>query len=83
MPPNTLRVHTEYVFVKSVDPKVLWVAAAETTSAGGWRIFPSLPVPCLNCGGGDRWCRHLSQSSPTCLTGSGNIHPIPPEISPG
>ncbi|GFW44449.1 hypothetical protein TNCV_1748781 [Trichonephila clavipes] len=24
MPPNTLRVHTEYVFVKSMDPKVLW-----------------------------------------------------------
>ncbi|GFV36071.1 uncharacterized protein TNCV_345871 [Trichonephila clavipes] len=24
MPPNTLRVHTEYVLVKSVGPKVLW-----------------------------------------------------------
>ncbi|GFY28138.1 hypothetical protein TNCV_4394721 [Trichonephila clavipes] len=42
VPPNTLRVHTEYVLVKSVDPKVLW---AETTSAGDWRIFPSSPVP--------------------------------------
>ncbi|GFW38774.1 hypothetical protein TNCV_3881411 [Trichonephila clavipes] len=26
----------------------------ETTCAGGWRIFPSPPVPYLNCGGGDR-----------------------------
>ncbi|GFW02094.1 hypothetical protein TNCV_4854341 [Trichonephila clavipes] len=24
MPPNTHRVHTEYVLVKSVGPKVLW-----------------------------------------------------------
>ncbi|GFV17839.1 uncharacterized protein TNCV_3235891 [Trichonephila clavipes] len=24
MPPNTFRVHTEYVLVKSVGPKVLW-----------------------------------------------------------
>ncbi|GFT19147.1 uncharacterized protein TNCV_302831 [Trichonephila clavipes] len=24
MPPNTLQVHTEYVLVKSVGPKVLW-----------------------------------------------------------
>ncbi|GFT23354.1 uncharacterized protein TNCV_2016421 [Trichonephila clavipes] len=62
MPPITLRVHTEYVLVKSVDPKVLWAAAVEITGAGGWRIFPSPPVPCLNCGGGDRWCR-----IPTCL----------------
>ncbi|GFX05835.1 hypothetical protein TNCV_1662741 [Trichonephila clavipes] len=54
MPPNTLRVHTEYVLVKSVGPKVLWVVTAETTSAGGWRIFLFPPVPCLNCGGGDK-----------------------------
>ncbi|GFY14393.1 uncharacterized protein TNCV_1021581 [Trichonephila clavipes] len=60
MPPNTLRVHTEYVFFKSVDPKVLWVVAAETPMAGDWRIFRSHSVPCLNCGGGDRWCHHLS-----------------------
>ncbi|GFX44662.1 uncharacterized protein TNCV_4441671 [Trichonephila clavipes] len=63
MPPNTFRVHTEYVLVKSVGPKVLWVVAAETTSAGDWRIFPSPPVPCLNCGSGDRWCRHKDLSS--------------------
>ncbi|GFX50201.1 hypothetical protein TNCV_2782231 [Trichonephila clavipes] len=48
MTPNTLRiVHTEYILVKSVGPKVLWVVAAETTSVGDWRIFPSPPVPCL------------------------------------
>ncbi|GFX87935.1 transposable element Tcb2 transposase [Trichonephila clavipes] len=52
MPPNTLRVHTEYVLVKSVGLKVLWEVAAETTGAEGWGIFPSTPVPCLNCGGG-------------------------------
>ncbi|GFV42027.1 uncharacterized protein TNCV_1568941 [Trichonephila clavipes] len=60
IPPNALRVHTEYVLVKPVGPKVLWVVAAETTSAGSRRMFPSPPVPCLNCGGGDRWYRHLS-----------------------
>ncbi|GFV35234.1 hypothetical protein TNCV_620301 [Trichonephila clavipes] len=54
MPPDSLCVHTEYVLVKSVGPKVLWMVAAETTGAGGWRIFPSLPIPCLDCGGGDR-----------------------------
>ncbi|GFX98508.1 hypothetical protein TNCV_1500861 [Trichonephila clavipes] len=63
MPPNTLRVHTEYVLVKSVGSKVLCAVAAETTSAGNWRIFPSHPAPCLNCGGGDRWCRHPSSNT--------------------
>ncbi|GFV77596.1 hypothetical protein TNCV_616161 [Trichonephila clavipes] len=29
-------------------------------SAGDWRIFPSPSVPCRNCGGGDRWCRHFA-----------------------
>ncbi|GFU63720.1 uncharacterized protein TNCV_378141 [Trichonephila clavipes] len=67
MPPNTLRVHAEYVLVKSVGLKVLWGVAAETTGAEGWRIFPSPPVPYLNCGGGDTWCRHLSYRSPTYL----------------
>ncbi|GFU53746.1 uncharacterized protein TNCV_4171431 [Trichonephila clavipes] len=57
MPPNTLRVHMEYMLVKSVGPKVLW---AEITSAGDWKIFPSPSVRCLNCGGEYRWCRHLS-----------------------
>ncbi|GFY25562.1 hypothetical protein TNCV_2486821 [Trichonephila clavipes] len=76
--PNTLRVHSEFIIVKSVGPKFLWTVAAETTSAGDWRIFPSSPVPCLNCGGGDRCYRHLSYRSPTCLTGSGNIHSFSP-----
>ncbi|GFW45634.1 hypothetical protein TNCV_3245721 [Trichonephila clavipes] len=42
MPPNTLRVHTEYGLVKSIGPKVLWhhEVSTDTTSAGGWRIFP-------------------------------------------
>ncbi|GFU95381.1 hypothetical protein TNCV_1484531 [Trichonephila clavipes] len=26
----------------------------------GLENISSLSVPCLNCGGGDRWCRHLS-----------------------
>ncbi|GFU04709.1 hypothetical protein TNCV_4377521 [Trichonephila clavipes] len=60
IPPNTLRVHTEYVRFKSVGPKVLWVVTAEPTSAGGWGKFPSPPVPCQNCGVGDRLCHHLS-----------------------
>ncbi|GFU76858.1 transposable element Tc3 transposase [Trichonephila clavipes] len=57
VPPNTLRVHAEYVLVKSVGPKVLW---AESRVQGDWRIFPYPSVPCQNCGGGDRWCRLLS-----------------------
>ncbi|GFV71438.1 hypothetical protein TNCV_4564221 [Trichonephila clavipes] len=59
MRPNTLRVRTEYVLVKSVGLKVLWAVAAETTSAGEWRIFPSPPVPCQNCGFAI-YCRDLS-----------------------
>ncbi|GFW98486.1 hypothetical protein TNCV_3791171 [Trichonephila clavipes] len=46
---NTLRLHTEYVLVKSVGSKVSW---AEIASAGYWRIFHSPSLPCLNCGGG-------------------------------
>ncbi|GFV02023.1 hypothetical protein TNCV_535311 [Trichonephila clavipes] len=67
MSPNTLRVPTNYVLVKSVGPKVLCAVSAETTDAGGWRTFPYPSVPFLNCGGGDRWRRHLSCRSPTCL----------------
>ncbi|GFW02356.1 uncharacterized protein TNCV_1732711 [Trichonephila clavipes] len=39
MPPNTLRVHTEYVLVKSVGPKVLW---AESRVQGTGEHFPPL-----------------------------------------
>ncbi|GFV38457.1 uncharacterized protein TNCV_4393381 [Trichonephila clavipes] len=37
MPPNTLRVHMEYVFVKSVGQKVLW---AESREQGAEEYFP-------------------------------------------
>ncbi|GFV53654.1 uncharacterized protein TNCV_1042611 [Trichonephila clavipes] len=56
MPPNTLRVHTEYVLVKSVGPK----SCGLSHERRDWRIFPSQSVPCRNCGSGDRWCRHPS-----------------------
>ncbi|GFV70498.1 uncharacterized protein TNCV_2868441 [Trichonephila clavipes] len=39
MPPNTLRVHAEYVLVKSVGPKVLWV---ESRVQGTREYFPPL-----------------------------------------
>ncbi|GFW66925.1 uncharacterized protein TNCV_4688101 [Trichonephila clavipes] len=39
VPPNTLRVHTEYVLVKSVDPKVL---RAESRVQGTGEYFPPL-----------------------------------------
>ncbi|GFX92497.1 hypothetical protein TNCV_1707731 [Trichonephila clavipes] len=55
MPPNTLRVHTEYVLVKSVSP-YSWGLSRERRY---WRISP-LQFPCKSYGGGDRWCRHLS-----------------------
>ncbi|GFS48226.1 hypothetical protein TNCV_2296221 [Trichonephila clavipes] len=51
-----LRVHTECVLVKSVGLKVLW---AESRVQGTGENFPPLQFPCLNCGGGDRWWRHL------------------------
>ncbi|GFT97756.1 hypothetical protein TNCV_4229351 [Trichonephila clavipes] len=56
-----------YVLSKSVGLKVLWEVAVKTTGAGGWGIFPSPPVLCLNCGGGDMWCHHLSCRSPSFL----------------
>ncbi|GFU41353.1 uncharacterized protein TNCV_3011711 [Trichonephila clavipes] len=39
MPPSALRVHTEYVLVKSVGPKVLW---AESRVQGTGEYFPPL-----------------------------------------
>ncbi|GFW82897.1 uncharacterized protein TNCV_3494671 [Trichonephila clavipes] len=39
MPPNTLRVHTEYVLVKSGIPKGLW---AESQVQGTGEYFPPL-----------------------------------------
>ncbi|GFW98639.1 uncharacterized protein TNCV_2758181 [Trichonephila clavipes] len=39
MPPNILRVHTEYVLVKSVGPKVLW---AVSRVQGVGEYFPPL-----------------------------------------
>ncbi|GFW67981.1 uncharacterized protein TNCV_1617421 [Trichonephila clavipes] len=39
MPSNTLRVHSEYVLVKSVGPKVLW---AESRVQGTGEYFPPL-----------------------------------------
>ncbi|GFV14377.1 uncharacterized protein TNCV_808091 [Trichonephila clavipes] len=39
MPPNTHRVHTEYVLVKSVGPKVLW---AESRVQGTGEYYPPL-----------------------------------------
>ncbi|GFU32974.1 hypothetical protein TNCV_4155601 [Trichonephila clavipes] len=48
MPPNTLRVHTEHVLVKSVDPK----SCGLSHERRDWRIFPSPSVQCRNWGGG-------------------------------
>ncbi|GFW24231.1 uncharacterized protein TNCV_1847901 [Trichonephila clavipes] len=39
MPPNSLRVHTEYVLVKPVGPKVFW---AESRVEGIGKYFPPL-----------------------------------------
>ncbi|GFV64581.1 EGF-like repeat and discoidin I-like domain-containing protein 3 [Trichonephila clavipes] len=50
MPPNTLRVHTEYVLDKSVGPK----SCGLSHERRDWRIFPSPSVSYRNCGGGDR-----------------------------
>ncbi|GFV90631.1 hypothetical protein TNCV_2223471 [Trichonephila clavipes] len=39
VPPNILRVHTEYVLVKEVGPKVLWI---ESRVQGTEENFPPL-----------------------------------------
>ncbi|GFW13470.1 hypothetical protein TNCV_1209361 [Trichonephila clavipes] len=75
MPPNTLRVHTDYVFVKSVGPKVLWAVAVETTGAGSWRIIPSPPVPCLKKVEVGGVAIHRVEVQP--VSGSGNFHFYP------
>ncbi|GFW23688.1 uncharacterized protein TNCV_2032311 [Trichonephila clavipes] len=41
MPPNTLRVHTEYVLVKSVGPVV---SRAESRVQGTGQYFPPLQI---------------------------------------
>ncbi|GFW53717.1 uncharacterized protein TNCV_3938111 [Trichonephila clavipes] len=56
MPPNTHRVHTEYVLAKSVGPK----SCGLSHERRDWRIFPSPSAQCRTCGGRDRWCHHLS-----------------------
>ncbi|GFX94662.1 hypothetical protein TNCV_3088911 [Trichonephila clavipes] len=56
---------------KSVGPKVMWVVAEEATSGVSLRIFPSLPVPYINCADDGRWYRHLSSRVPTCFSGFG------------
>ncbi|GFT93765.1 hypothetical protein TNCV_2111571 [Trichonephila clavipes] len=55
-PPNTFQVHTVYVLVKSVGPKVLWL----NHECRGLENTSSPSIPCLNCGAGNRWCRRLS-----------------------
>ncbi|GFU63405.1 uncharacterized protein TNCV_44511 [Trichonephila clavipes] len=39
MSPNIIRVHTEYVLIKSVGPKVLW---AESRVPGTGEYFPPI-----------------------------------------
>ncbi|GFW32187.1 uncharacterized protein TNCV_2602131 [Trichonephila clavipes] len=41
VPPNTLRVHTEYLLVKPVGPKVLW---AESRVQGTEEYFPPIQL---------------------------------------
>ncbi|GFV77030.1 phospholipid-transporting ATPase [Trichonephila clavipes] len=55
-PPSTHRVRVRQVS----ESKSL--VGSRSRDYGCCRIFPSSPAPCLNCGGGDRWCR-----SPTCF----------------
>ncbi|GFV86929.1 hypothetical protein TNCV_2198811 [Trichonephila clavipes] len=39
--------------------------------------IPSPPVPCLNRGGGDRWCRRLYRVEVQPVPGFGNLHSFP------
>ncbi|GFX89098.1 uncharacterized protein TNCV_2853971 [Trichonephila clavipes] len=43
MPPNTLRVHTEYVLVKSVGSKVLWTESRVQGTGKHFPPFRSMP----------------------------------------
>ncbi|GFY30749.1 uncharacterized protein TNCV_3119091 [Trichonephila clavipes] len=49
------RIYKEYVLVKSVGPK----SCGMSHECRVWRVFPFPSDRCRNCGGGDRWCRHL------------------------
>ncbi|GFW92835.1 hypothetical protein TNCV_1736281 [Trichonephila clavipes] len=62
-PPSTHGVRTREIS----RSKSLMGGHRKNHGCCGWRIFPSPPVPCLNCGEGERWCRHPSRRSPTCL----------------
>ncbi|GFV03182.1 cardioacceleratory peptide receptor [Trichonephila clavipes] len=64
-PSGTVWILVSSLVVRASDSRPEGLGASDSlvgriTSAGDWRIFPSPPVPRQNCGGGDRWCRHLS-----------------------
>ncbi|GFW12094.1 hypothetical protein TNCV_4531591 [Trichonephila clavipes] len=55
-PPSTHGVRAH----KSSGSESLVGGRSRAHECRGLENIPSPPVPCLNCGGGDRWCRHLS-----------------------
>ncbi|GFU64626.1 hypothetical protein TNCV_138751 [Trichonephila clavipes] len=56
MPRNTLQVHARKISGSES------LVGGRSRNHRCRRIFPSPPVPCLNCGDGDRWCRYLLKS---------------------
>ncbi|GFY28619.1 hypothetical protein TNCV_4150501 [Trichonephila clavipes] len=76
MSPNTLRVHTGYVLIKSVGPKVLWAVAAEPTSTGAGEYFRPLQFPALivevEIGGVTIYRKEVQP-----VSSSGNFHSFP------
>ncbi|GFS65718.1 uncharacterized protein TNCV_3853641 [Trichonephila clavipes] len=57
MPPNTLRVHTEKVLVKSVGPKVLWdESQVQVTGEYFPPIQPHGKIVEVEIGGGAKYC---------------------------
>ncbi|GFV49710.1 hypothetical protein TNCV_1130871 [Trichonephila clavipes] len=73
MPPNTLRVHTEYVLVKSVGPKVLW-AKSRVQGTGEYFLLLQTHGKIVEVEIGDVviYCVKVQR-----ISGSGNFHSFP------
>ncbi|GFV11376.1 uncharacterized protein TNCV_3923251 [Trichonephila clavipes] len=72
MPPNTLRVHTEYVLVKSVGLKVLWAESRVQDTGEYFSLFQFLAkIVEVEIGGVAIYCPFgeflRAKSSITCM----------------
>ncbi|GFW40413.1 hypothetical protein TNCV_1019711 [Trichonephila clavipes] len=76
MPPNTLRVHTECVLIKSVLPKVQWRSQQKPQVQSAGEYFPPLQSMYLNYEGGDTGVA-IYRVEVKPVTGSGKFPSFP------